>query len=111
MQPPIAQSVSPRLAALAALSLLLFLGCGESTLPPTRGYLVISLDTLRAEAERVGRQQVTEHVQVRLDMSQINRGTVEAFAEAGATELVLGLSTDDVDAVRREIGLFAGAMF
>jgi len=95
----------------AALRRVAELGDGWHPLMLTPEGVRDRLDTLRAEAERVGRPQVTEHVQVRLDMSQINRGTVEAFAEAGATELVLGLSTDDVDAVRREIDLFAGAMF
>ena len=65
---------------------------------------------LREEADRVGRPHVADCVQVRLDMGQVDPGTVEEYREAGATDLILSLSMSDGDEMRREIDAFAAAM-
>ncbi|MEM9177649.1 MAG: TIGR03619 family F420-dependent LLM class oxidoreductase [Myxococcota bacterium] len=68
------------------------------------------MEFLRGEAAEAGRAHVTERVSVRVDMNQVHPGTVEAYAAAGATELVGGLGTRDVEAIRVELDRFAETM-
>ena len=65
---------------------------------------------LREQAEAAGRPEVAERVSVRVDMNQVHPGTVAEYAEAGVSELVVGLGTANVDAIRGEIDRFAEAM-
>ena len=67
-------------------------------------------DFLRECAAAAGRPQVAERISVRLDMSRVDPGTVAEYAEAGVSELVVGLGVRDVDAIRVEIDRFAAAM-
>ncbi len=68
------------------------------------------LDSLRAEALRLGRAERIREVQVRLDMANVTPGTVADYDAAGATELVLGVATRDVQKARAEIDRFSEAM-
>lgn len=68
------------------------------------------LETLRAEAERVGRADVQFEVQVRVELEEIDAGAVAAYADAGATELVVATRGDRIDEIRTEIDRFASAM-
>lgn len=65
---------------------------------------------LREQAAEAGRPEVAQRVSVRVDMSQVHPGSVAEYAEAGVSELVVGLGTSDVDAIRAELDRFAGAM-
>jgi probable F420-dependent oxidoreductase len=65
---------------------------------------------LRDQAATAGRPHAATRVSVRLDMSQVHPGSVQEYADAGVSELVVGLGTADVDAIRAEIDRFAEAM-
>ncbi len=65
---------------------------------------------LRDEATAAGRPDVARRVSVRVDMSQVHPGSIAEYADAGVGELVVGLGTADVDAIRAEIDRFAVAM-
>ncbi|MCP4903879.1 MAG: TIGR03619 family F420-dependent LLM class oxidoreductase [bacterium] len=69
------------------------------------------LESLRGEAEGVGRKEGLGKVLVRLDMANVTPGTVADYEAAGATELVLSFSNPDVQEARAEIDRFAAAMF
>ena len=66
---------------------------------------------LKEETERVGRCGIPCEVQVRVDMNNVHPGSVEEYAEAGATELVVSLGSADPAALRESIDRFATAMF
>ena len=68
------------------------------------------MDFLREEAASAGRPEVAERVSVRVDMSRVHPGTVAEYTEAGVSELVVGLGTADVSAMRDEIDRFAEVM-
>lgn len=65
------------------------------------------LPAIQAAAQSVGREQADRSVQVRLDMSRVTRESVEEYAEAGVTELVMSLNTDDVAAQEAALVTFA----
>ena len=67
--------------------------------------------SLQEEAAAARRPQAAKRVSVRVDMSQVHPGSVAEYADAGVSELVVGLGTSDVDAIRAEIDRFAEAMF
>ena len=65
------------------------------------------LPAIQAAAQSAGRDHADQPVQVRLDMSRVTRESVEAYAEAGVTELVMSLNTDDVAAQEAALVTFA----
>ena len=69
------------------------------------------LDRLRLEAEATQRDHVLETVQVRLEMERVTNESVADYADAGVTELVMSISSDDVGKIEKALETFAAAMF
>jgi probable F420-dependent oxidoreductase len=69
------------------------------------------LETVRSEATAARREHVLETVQVRLDMQRVTAESVAAYAEAGASDLVMSLNTANIDEIEKALESFAAAMF
>ena len=69
------------------------------------------LETIREVAGPLGRDGVANTVQVRLDMSRVNKETVAEYEAAGVTDLVMSLQTGDVAKQEAELERFANDMF
>lgn len=68
------------------------------------------LETLRSEARAAQRDHVTATVQVRLDMQRVTVESVAEYADAGVTELVVSLSTGDVQETEQAMEKFASEL-
>ena len=68
------------------------------------------LEALRSESEAAQRDHVTATVQVRLDLQRVTSESVAEYADAGVTELVVSINTDDVEETERKIERFASEM-
>jgi probable F420-dependent oxidoreductase len=69
------------------------------------------LETVRADAALAGRDHVSDRVQVRLDMQRVTAESARDYADAGVSELVMSLNTDDVEKIDKALESFARAMF
>jgi probable F420-dependent oxidoreductase len=69
------------------------------------------LEAVRSEAAAARREHVLETVQVRLDMQRVTAESVAAYAEAGASDLVMSLNTANIDEIEKALESFAAAMF
>jgi probable F420-dependent oxidoreductase len=68
------------------------------------------LVTIKSEAAAIERDDVPGEVSVRLDLNNVDQATVDAYEAAGATELVMGLPTGDIDIIRAALDRFASTM-
>ncbi len=66
--------------------------------------------TLHEEASAAGRTQVPQAVQVRLDITRVNKETLPAYEKAGVTELVMHVASSSVAKQAAAIEAFAGVM-
>ncbi|MEM7097628.1 MAG: LLM class F420-dependent oxidoreductase [Pseudomonadota bacterium] len=55
------------------------------------------MESLREQADELGRVDVPQAVQVRLDMNRIDLETIQAYADEGVTDLVVHAPTSKVD--------------
>jgi probable F420-dependent oxidoreductase len=69
------------------------------------------LEAVRSEAAAARREHVLDTVQVRLDMKRVTAESVAAYAEAGASDLVMSLNTANIDEIEKALESFAAAMF
>lgn len=65
---------------------------------------------LKEEVERAGRAEMPLEVQLRVDMSSVDPGSVLQYEDAGVTELVVGLGSADPSVINGEIDRFSAAM-
>ncbi len=93
----------------AALRRVARLGDGwhPMNLPPES--VAKRLPVIEAEAQDCGREPVAT-IQVRLDMTRLNGEVVAEYEAVGVTDLVVSLSSGDVDEIRRALDAFAGSM-
>ena len=68
------------------------------------------MDTLKSEAAKAGRNHIPEMVQVRLDIARVNAESVAEYEAAGATDLVMHVTTSDATKQQTEMERFASEM-
>lgn len=68
------------------------------------------MEVIRAEAEAFGREDVPQTVQVRLDMNRVDAESVAAYEAAGVTDLVMHMSSADIEKQETAMEAFAAKM-
>ncbi|MEM7015719.1 MAG: LLM class F420-dependent oxidoreductase [Pseudomonadota bacterium] len=69
------------------------------------------LETIREEAEKTGRTDVPQAVQIRLDMGRVDQESAAAYEAAGVTDLVMHVMSSDVSKHEQAMEKFAEQMF
>lgn len=66
--------------------------------------------SLREEVEAAGRTQIPQAVQVRLDITRVDKDSIAAYEQAGVTELVMHVASSNVAKQAAAIEAFASDM-
>ncbi len=69
------------------------------------------METLREKTRESGRAHVPQAVQVRLDMNRVDPETIAAYEREGVTDLVMHVSSSNVDKQKSAIEAFAQSTF
>ena len=65
------------------------------------------MSSLTEQAQALGREQVPQAVQVRLDMNRLDDEVIQAYADEGVTDLVVHVSSSKIDKHRAAMEAFA----
>ena len=94
----------------AALKRLARFGDGWHPLNVSADGVERRMASLREEVEAAGRTQIPQAVQVRLDITRVDKDSIAAYEQAGVTELVMHVASSNVAKQAAAIEAFASDM-